>query len=96
VSRTRLDALGAAAALLEPLRVGLERERRDDLAEEQPRSDLGVDETRVLADPSKPAYCAYTRSCTGPVSTYARASNGAPAPSRIQSSSPSIRVLITS
>ena len=42
------------AALLEPLRVGLERSVHDDLAEEQPRAELGVDQAGVLADPAEP------------------------------------------
>src|SRR5687767_9782166 len=52
--RARLQASGAAAALLEPLAVGLESERCDDLAEEKPRPELGVDQTRVLANPAQP------------------------------------------
>src|SRR5262245_52520299 len=50
--RTRLEAACATAALLEPLRIRLERQRADDLAKEQPRSDLAIDQARVLADPS--------------------------------------------
>ena len=52
--RTRLETARAAAALLEPLRVGLERQRADDLAEKQPRAELGVDQAGVLADPAEP------------------------------------------
>ena len=43
-----------------------------------------------------PAYCAYTRSCTGPVSTYARASNACGDSARIQSSRRCIRPPMTS
>src|SRR4051794_30243696 len=52
--RTRLQASRAAAALFEPLRVGLEGQRADDLREKQPRSDLRVDQAAVLADPAEP------------------------------------------
>src|SRR3954464_14878956 len=51
--RTRVEAPRAAAALLEPLRVRLEVEGADDFGEEQPRSDLRVDQAGVLANPAK-------------------------------------------
>ena len=52
--RTRIQAAGARAALLEPFGVGLEVERADDLAEEQPRPELRVDQAGVLANPPEP------------------------------------------
>ena len=51
---TRLEAARAAAALFEPLRIGLERQCADDLTQEQPRSDFAVDQARVLPDPAEP------------------------------------------
>ena len=54
VGWTRFEATRAAPALLESLRIRLERQRADDLAKEQPRAELGVDETGVLADPAQP------------------------------------------
>jgi hypothetical protein len=54
VRRTRVEAARAASALLEALRIRLERQRADDLAEEQPGPELRIDETGVLADPAQP------------------------------------------
>ena len=52
--RTGVEAACTAAALLEPLGVRFERERRDDLAEKEPRPQLGIDQAGVLADPAEP------------------------------------------
>ena len=50
--RARLEAQRAGAALVERRRVDLERQAADDLAEKQPRAELGVDDAGVLADPA--------------------------------------------
>src|SRR4051812_40128442 len=51
--RTCVETPRAAAALLEPLRVGLEVEGAHDFGEEQPRPELRVDQAGVLANPAK-------------------------------------------
>jgi len=45
--RAGLQAPGAASTLLQSLHVGLEAERADNLSEEEPRSDLRVDQARA-------------------------------------------------
>src|SRR5205823_11528146 len=49
--RTRLEAQRARAAAIERREVDLERQTANDHAEENPRSDLGIDDAGVLPDP---------------------------------------------
>ena len=51
--RAGLQAQRARAALVERRRVHRERQGADDLRQEQPRAELGVDEAAVLADPAE-------------------------------------------
>src|SRR5690606_7375825 len=55
--RTGLDAGRARAAPIGDRDVGLERQVRDALAEEEPRPQPLIDETRVLADPAESGPC---------------------------------------
>ena len=51
---TRLQAQRAGSALVERRGGGVERQAAQDLRQEQPRPEVGVDDTRVLADPPQP------------------------------------------
>src|SRR5207248_10183964 len=50
--RARLEAQRARAASIERRRVGVERQAAQDFTEEQPRSEIGIDDAGILADPA--------------------------------------------
>src|SRR4029079_2846914 len=53
--RAGIDTELAAAALLQRRRVGLERQAADDLRQEEPGPDFGIDHAGVLPDPAEPS-----------------------------------------
>lgn len=54
LSRARLDAERAGTTSIDIRLVRRERDIAEDFAEKQPRSEVRIDEARVLADPSQP------------------------------------------
>ena len=95
--RTGLETRVQLTALLQPLRVGLERQRADDLAEEEPGAELGVDQAGVLANPARARHTARRRAPAPGRCRRRRAPRTAPGDSaRIQARSASSRAFRTS
>ena len=90
--RARLEAQRAGAALIERRRVGVERQAADDLGEEDPRPELGMDHAACSCRSTRRRHAARRRAPgPGPVSTYGAASNGSGCTSCIQATSASSR-----